>query len=330
MKKFVYSIFCLLFLSMSPKCVYSQTSGYKISGSINIGGKGWWDYMAVDTSMHRLFISHADRIHVIDLKNDKIIGEIPNLNGVHGIAFAYKLGKGFISNGRSDTVTVINLKTLKTIDHIHVTGKDPDAIVYDPFTQRIFTFNGRSANSTAIDAKSDKLVGTLALEGSPEFAVSNTKGVMYVNLENKSEIEEFNPKTLKKIAVWSISPGEGPSGLAIDIKNNILFSGCHNKMMMIVNAKTGRVITHVPIGGHVDACRFDPKTNLAFSSNGEGNLTVLKEVSPKDFKDAESIQTQKGLRTMALDPVTHNVYLDGMLVQKDNSKSFGVLILKRN
>ncbi len=329
MKKFVYLVCCSLFLLIQPKCIYSQTSGYKISGSINIGGKGWWDYLAVDTSMHRLFVSHTDRIHVIDLNNDKIIGEIPNLNGVHGIAFAYKLGKGFISNGRSDTVTVINLKTLKTIDHIHVTSKDPDAIVYDSFTQRIFTFNGRSANSTAIDAKSDKVVGTLALEGSPEFAVSNTKGVMYVNLENKSEIEEFNPKTLKKVVTWSIAPGEHPSGLAIDVKNNILFSGCQNNMMMIVNAKTGKVITHVPIGGHVDACRYDPETHLTFSSNGEGNLTIIKEVSPKNFKEIENITTQKGLRTMALDPVTHNIYLVGMLLRKDGSKSFGILILRK-
>ncbi len=329
MKKFVSSIFCLLFICMLPKSAFSQTSGYKISGLINIGGKGWWDYMAVDAPMHRLYVSHGDRVHVIDLKTNEVIGEIKNLNGVHGIAFADKYNKGFISNGHSDSVTVFDLKTLKTIENVAVTGKDPDAIVYDPYTQRVFTFNGRSSNSTAIDAKTDKVVGTITLDGGPEFAASNGRGLMYVNLEDESKIEEFNPKTLKKVTTWSIAPGEHPSGLAIDAKNNILFSGCHNNMMMIVNAKTGKVITHVPIGGHVDACRFDPETGLAFSSNGEGNLTVAKEVSPTEFKEVDNIPTQKGLRTMALDPVTHNIYLVGMLEGKDGSKSFGLLILKK-
>jgi YVTN family beta-propeller protein len=327
MKKLFLLLWAIILIC--PVIIFSQTSGYKITGKIDIGGKGWWDYAAVDAHMQRLYVSHADRVHVINLKTNKVIGEIDGLNGVHGIVFADNLGKGFISNGRSDTVTVFDLKTLKVTGSIHVTGKDPDAIVFDPFTQRIFTMNGRSSNITAIDAKTDKVVGTIKLEGGPEFVVSNNKGLIYVNLEDKSKTLEFNSKTLKIIKTWPVAPGEGPSGLAIDLKNNILFAGCHNKMMVIVNAETGKVITTVPIGGHVDACAFDPESNLAFSSNGEGNLTVIKEISPKEFKVIDNITTEKGLRTMALDPETHNIYLPGMLEGKNNEKSFGVLILEK-
>ncbi len=322
-------LFLCSFLILTPAVLISQTSGYKITGSINIGGKGWWDYASVDAPMHRLYISNADRIHVINLKTNKVVGEIDGLSGVHGAVFADALGKGFISNGRSDTVTVFNLKTLKKTGEIHVTGKDPDAIVYDPFSERVFTMNGRSDNITAIDAKTNKVVGTIKLEGGPEFVVSNGKGLMFVNLEDKSKVVEFNPKTLKIIKTWSLAPAKGPSGLAIDTKNEILFSGCHNKMMAISNGKTGKLITTVPIGGHVDACRYDPETHLAFSSNGEGTLTVIKEISPKKFKVIDNITTEKGLRTMALDPDTHNIYLPGMIKGKNGNKSFGVLILEK-
>ena len=308
---------------------FAQNSGYKVIGKIDIGGEGWWDYCAVDVPMHRLYVSHGTRVHVVDLTTNKVIGEIPNLNGVHGIAFADEFGKGFISNGRSDTVTVFDLKTLKTLGSIPVTGKNPDAIVYDPFTKRIFTMNGRSSNATAIDAKTSQVVGTIALDGKPEFCVSNNKGLMYVNIENKSKIQEFNPKTLEVIHTWSIAPGESPSGLAFDIKNNILFSGCDNKMMAIVNVNTGKEITTMPIGGGVDACGFDPETNFAFSSNGEGTLTVIKEISPQEFKVVDNIPTSKSMRTMTLDPATHNIYLIGRMEGKDNQQSFGVLMLGR-
>ena len=289
----------------SASLLFSQSNSYKVAGSINIGGEGRWDYTAVDVPAHKLYVSHSTKVHVIDLTSNKVIGEIDNLHGVHGIAFADEFGKGFISNGRSDTVTVFDLKTNKTINSIAVPGKNPDAIVYDPYSKRIFTFNGHSSNSTAIDAKTDKVVGTIELNGKPEFAVSNGKGLMYVNLEDKSKIVEFNPKTLKVLNVWSIAPGEDPSGLAFDIKNNILFSGCDNNLMMIVNAKTGKVITSKPIGGHVDACGFDAETNLAFSSNGEGTLTIVQEDSPTEFKVIDNVNTAKGLRTMALRSQIH-------------------------
>ena len=317
----------LIIIFLFPLVIFSQSSGYKITGKIDIGGKGWRDYVAVNAPMHRLYVSHANRVHVIDLKTNKLIGEIDGLNGVHGIVFDNALGKGFITNGRSDTVKDFELKTLKVTGNIQVTGKDPDAIIFDPFSHRVFTMNGRSDNITAIDAKTDKVVGTIKLESGPEFVVSNGKGLVYVNLEDKSKVVEFNPKTLKIVKTWSLAPGEGPSGLAMDVLNDILFSGCHNKMMAISNTKTGKVITTVPIGGHVDGCGYDPETHLAFSSNGEGTLTVIKEISPKEFKVIDNITTEKGLRTMALDPETHNIYLPGMLEGKDGNKSFGVLIL---
>ena len=208
---------------------------------------------------------------VIDLAADSLIYEIKDLSGVHGIAFAPEFNKGFISNGRSNSVTVFDLKTLKTLDSVEVTGENPDAIMYDPFTKRVFTMNGRSSNTTAIDAKTDKVVGTIKLDGKPEFAVSDEKGKVFVNIEDKSEIQELDPEALKVLNTWSIAPGEEPSGLALDVKNNRLFSVCHNKMMVVVDSKSGKVVTTVPIGSGVDACAFDKNDQMVFSSNGEGN-----------------------------------------------------------
>ena len=208
--KNLFLLFWLIFFL--PATLFAQTPRYKVADSILIGGNGWRDYAAIDVSTHRLFVSHGNRVHVIDLNNNKLISEITNLNGVHGIAFADEFGKGLISNGRSDTVTVFSLKTLKNIDNIYVTGKNPDAIVYDPFTKRIFTMNGRSSNATAIDAKTNKVIGTITFDGKPESCVSNNKGLMYVNLENKNQIEEFDHAKLKTTKKWSIEPGESPSG----------------------------------------------------------------------------------------------------------------------
>ncbi len=308
---------------------FSQASGYNVSGTINIGGNARWDYLSIDNLNHRLYVSNLNKVHAIDLKTDLVIGEIDSLNGVHGIAIANEFGKGFISNGRSDTVTVFNLKNLKVLANILVTGKNPDAIVYDPYSKRVFTFNGRSSNVTAIDAKTNKVVGTITLDGKPEFAVSNGKGKMYVNIENKSEITEFDPKTLKVLNTWSIAPGESPSGLAIDIKNNRLFAGCDNKMMVVVDAKSGKVIATPTIGEGVDACRFDPKTGYAFSSCGEGILSIIKEVSPNKFENIDNVKTMKRARTMEIDESTHNIYESTIIPGKDNSESFGVVILKR-
>ncbi|MDP4192840.1 MAG: YncE family protein [Bacteroidota bacterium] len=321
------TVLLLLFFHIAPS--FAQTSGYKVSGSIEIGGESRWDYCIVDTLNHRLFVSHSDRIHIVDLITKKVTGEITGLNGVHGIAFAYDLNKGYISNGRSDSVTVFDMKTLKVTGNIHVTGKNPDAIIYDPASQRIFTFNGRSSNATAIDAGTDTIAGTVKLDGKPEFSAPDLKGNMYVNIEDKSLIEKFDSKQLKVLNKWPIAPCEEPSGLAIDIKNNRIFAVGSNKKMAVLDFATGKVVATVPIGNRPDACAFDPVTGLVFSSNGEGSLTVIKQVSSDSYKVIDTIPTMKGLRTLSLDPSTHNIYLIGMIEGKDKKMSFGVMIVSK-
>ncbi|HKI78425.1 MAG TPA: YncE family protein [Ignavibacteriaceae bacterium] len=324
------SLILLLFPFLMQSNIIAQTSGYKIVKTIPIGGETRWDYLAVDNTYHRLFLSHSSSVAVIDISNNSFITEIKDLQGVHGICFAPEFNKGFISNGRDSSVTVFDLKTLKVLSKIQVTGKNPDAIMYDPFTKRVFIMNGRSANTTAIDAKSGKVVGTLALDGKPEFAVSDLTGKVYVNIEDKSEIQEFDSKNLKVLNTWSIAPGEEPSGLAIDIKNNRLFSVCGNELLVVVDSKSGKIITTLPIGKGVDACVFDNEDQQIFSSNGEGNLTVIKEKSPSDFEIIDTIITERGARTMAFDEKTKKIFTDAAPEGKDGSKNFTVLVLGKN
>lgn len=282
---------------------------YHIVKKVVLGGEGFWDYMGFDSQNRHLFVSHSTQVIVIDPDTYKVVGDIPDTPGVHGIAVAPELNRGFISDGRADEVTVFNLKTLKTIGTVKVTGHNPDGIIYDPASQRVFTFNGRSDDSTAIDAKTLKVVGTIALGGKPEFAAPDGRGMVYNNLEDKSVELAIDSHTLEIKSRWPMAPCDSPSGLAIDARHNILFAGCHNKMMAVINADTGKVITTVPIGSGVDANRFDPGTDLAFSSNGDGTLTVVKEESPTDFKVVESVPTERGARTMEIDPKTHKVFL---------------------
>ena len=319
----------ILFVFIVSQICFSQISGYSVINKIIIGGPERWDYLSIDTSMERLYIGHMSEVNVVDLKTDSLIGTISNLHHVHGAAFAPEFGKGYISNGGDASVTVFVLKSLAVIRNVKVTGQDPDAIAYDPFTKRIFTFNGRSGNATAIDAQTDTVIGTVKLDGGPEFAVSDGMGKMYVNLEDESSIEEFDPAKLQKIATWSIEPCKSPSGLAIDVKNGILFSGCRNEVMAVVNAKNGKLIDKVPIGKGVDACGFDPFTKLAFSSTRDGKITVIKEEGPDKFSVIDNVPTEKGGRTMALDLKTHKLYTATMLTDKDGSKKFGVLVLSR-
>ncbi|HET7216198.1 MAG TPA: YncE family protein [Terriglobia bacterium] len=282
---------------------------YHIVKKVVLGGEGFWDYMGFDPLNRHLFVSHGTHVLVINPDTYKVVGNIPNTPGVHGIAVAPELNRGFISDGRADEVTVFNLKTLKTIGTVKVTGHNPDGIIYDPSSQRVFTFNGRSDDSTAIDAKTLKVAGTIALGGKPEFAAPNGRGMVYNNLEDKSEELAIDSHTLKVKSRWPMAPCESPSGLAIDARHNILFAGCDNKMMAVINANTGKVIATPPIGGGVDANRFDAGTDLAFSSNGEGTLTVVKEVSPTDFEVIQNVPTERGARTMEIDPKSHKVFL---------------------
>jgi DNA-binding beta-propeller fold protein YncE len=283
--------------------------GYHIVNTYKLGGEGGWDYLTVDASARRLYISRATHVIVIDTDSGKSVGDIADTPGVHGIALAPELGRGFVSNGREGTVSIFDIKTLATSSKVKA-GETPDAILYDSASQRVFAFNGRSHDATAIDAAKGTVAGTIKLDGKPEFAASDGKGEVFVNIEDKSELEALDPKKLEVKAKWPLAPCTEPSGLAMDRKNRRLFVGCDNKMMAVVNADDGKVLTTLPIGEGVDATAFDDETELAFASCGEGVgvLTVVHEDSPDKFSVAENVKTESHARTMALDSKTHNVF----------------------
>ena len=283
-------------------------SGYHVIKTVPVGGEGFWDYLAVDSEGRRLYISHGTHVQVMDTDSYTLVGDIPDTQGVHGIAVAPELGRGFTSNGRANTVTIFDLKTLKTIGTVNA-GTNPDCIVYDGVTKRVFTMNGRSNNATAITAADGTVAGTLELGGKPEFAVADGKGSIYVNIEDKSELVQFDAQKLNVLNRWPLTPCEEPSGLAMDLKDRRLFAGCHNRMMAVVDADTGKVIATPAIGQGVDANRFDPETNYAFASNGEGTLTVVHEDSSDKFTVVDNVPTKPSARTMALDLKTHDIFL---------------------
>jgi DNA-binding beta-propeller fold protein YncE len=245
---------------------------------------------------------------VIDAESGAVVGDIPNTPGVHGIALVPKLGKGFTSNGRDNSVTVFDLKDLKPQKMIKV-GQNPDAIIYDPASERVFAFNGRSQDATAIDARTDSVAGTVSLGGKPEFAAADGKGRVFVNLEDKSEVVAFDSRKLSVLAHWSLKPGEEPSGMAMDRDSGRLFISCANKMMVVMSAADGRIITTLPTGAGTDAAAFDPQRKVAFSSNGEGTLTVIHEDSPDKFQVLENVPSQKSARTLTIDDKRHLIYL---------------------
>lgn len=283
-------------------------SVYHVAKKIMVGGEGSWDYLAFDAQTHRLFVSHSDRVVVINTNSDKVVGEILKLDGVHGMAIANEYGRGFVSNGTSSTVSVVDMKTLKVVNNIAV-GQKPDAILYDAFSHRVFVYNGRSNDASVIDAQKGTVIATVALGGKPEFSVTDRKGHIFVNLEDKSEVVGLDASTLKIFARWPLKNGEEPTGLAIDIEHNRLFSVCKNKLMFVLDSDNGTVVATLRIGAKVDGCAFDPGTGLVFSSNGEGTITVIREASPSKFSVLETVATQPGAKTITLDPVTHTLYL---------------------
>jgi DNA-binding beta-propeller fold protein YncE len=281
---------------------------YRVLHRTVTGGDGGWDYLTVDGPGHRVFVSRGTHVMVVDLRGDSLAGDIPATPGVHGIALAPELGKGFTSNGRDSTVTVFDLRTLAKTGSLHVTGRNPDAILYDPVTRRVFTFNGGSANATAIDAARGTVAGTVALRGKPEAAVLDGAGHVWVNIEDRSEVEEFDPRTLRSLGHWALEGCEEPSGLAIDRAHRRLFSVCGNGKMAVTNMATHRVVALVPIGQGADGAAFDPSAATAFSSNGDGTMTVVHEDAPDRYSVVQTLATQRGARTIALDPATHRVY----------------------
>jgi len=282
-------------------------SGYHVVTTWKVGGEGGWDYLTTDPAARRLYLSRGTHVLVLDADSGKKVGDIADTPGVHGIALAPELGRGFTSNGREGMVSIFDIKTLALISKVKV-GDNPDAILYDPATKRVFTFNGKSQDSTAIDGASGKVLGTIKLDGKPEFAASDAKGEIFVNIEDKSELTAIDPNKLEVRAKWPLAPCTEPSGLALDRKHRRLFVGCDNKMMAIVDADSGKVLATPPIGEGVDATAFDDATGLAFASCGEsGVLTVVKEASGK--YTAEDIPTKARARTMALDSKTHKVFV---------------------
>lgn len=281
-------------------------SGYHASNKYKLGGNGGWDYLAIDAPKHRLFISRGNRVMVVDLENGTSVGEITGIGRSHGIALAPEFNKGFATDG-SGSVLVFDYSTLKTLDTVK-TDKDCDGIIYDPGTKRVFTMNGDGNTSSVLDASTGKLLTNIPLGGGPEFTAADGKGSVFANLEDKSSLVKINAQTMKVEETWPLAPCQSPSGLAIDAANERLFVGCHNKLMAMVDGNSGKVLGTVPIGQGVDANRFDPGTGFAFASCGDGTITVAHEDSPDKLTLVDTITTQRGARTMEVDPANHNVY----------------------
>ncbi len=299
----------LTLLCLAPAAVAAQPGeGYSVIKKIAIPGQGSWDYLTVDEAARRLYVSHGTQVEAIDVDSGAIVGNIPNTLGVHGIAIAPESGRGFVSNGQSSTVTIFDLKTLKPIADVP-TGKKPDAIIFDPATSRVFAFNGGSNSATAIDAATGKVAGTIDLGGGPEFAAADGNGFVFNNLEDESLVLKIDSRKLTVEQRWPTAPCASPSSMAMDRANRRLFLGCRSKVMAVMNADTGKVITTLPIGDHVDATAFDAETKLIFNSNGEGTITVIRQDDPDKYSVVETVKTLPRAKTMALDQRTHRLFL---------------------
>jgi len=332
MRKNLLTLAGLLMLGFTSTALRAQT--YVADKTIELTGDGGYDYVAIDKINNRLYAAHGTMVNVVDLATEKQIGVIENLKGVHGIAFVNKLNRGFISDGKADAVVAFDLKTLKTIATIPVDGKGPDAIMYDPFSDRILSINGESNDASLVDPNTLKQVGKIALNGGPEFAVSDGKGLIYNNLEDKNSLNVIDAKTLKVIKNYPLAPGGGPTGLALDEKNHRLFSVCRqNKGMEVVNALTGKVIVTLPIGAGVDAVAYDPETKLIFVSNGDATANIFKQESADKYTLVQTLATQTRAKTLALDTKTHKIYLPVATYEAGTRKivpnSFKILVYKQ-
>jgi hypothetical protein len=297
-------------LSCTPRKALknANASGYHVAKTIPIGGDGGWDYATTDPVARRIYVSHDTHVVVLDADTQEKIGDVPGTHRIHGIAIAAEFGRGYISNGATNNITVFDLKSLKTLGSVSA-GTNPDAIVYDAATKRVFAMNGRSGDITAINAADGKVADTVAIGGKLEFAAADTKGTLFVNVEDRSELVSVDAAKLTVLHRWPLAPCTEPSGLAMDTATRRLFVACDNRMMAVVNADTGKIVATLPTGAGTDASAFDPETKLAFASNGEGTLTVVHEDSADQFSVLENVPTKKSARTMTLDLKTHNIFL---------------------
>jgi DNA-binding beta-propeller fold protein YncE len=299
----------MLFALLSLAVAATAFAAWHVSRHIPIGGTGGWDYMTVDAASRRAYVSHGNSVEVVDVDSGKVVGVIPDTPGVHGIAIDHAGGRGFISNGRVSMMTIFDLKTLNRINDVKATGDNPDAILFDPSTKHVFTFNGRGKSATVFDTHG-KVIATIPLGGKPEFGVSDGNGHVFVNVEDTSELAKIDAKTNVVLERWKLAPCEDPSGLAIDRKHHRLFTVCSNAMMAVVDATNGHVVTTVPTGKGTDAAAFDDEKQLAFASNGQSaTLTVVHETSPDKYVVVDNVATQRSARTMGLDTKTHHIFL---------------------
>ncbi len=330
MKKTVKGLLVATLFCSAPILLHAQT--YVLDKKIPLTGDGGYDYVSIDKVNNRLYASHGTMVNVVDLATGQQTGVIEGMKGVHGIAIVNKSDRGFISDGKGNAVVAFDLKTLKIIATIPVDAKGPDAIVYDTYSDKVFTFNGESNNSSVVDPNTLKQIGTIDLGGAPEFAVPDGKGKMYNNLEDKSSLNVIDTKTLKVTKNYSLAPCGGPTGVALDLKNNRVFSVCReNKGMSVVDIASGKVVATIPIGAGVDAVVYDAETKLVFCSNGDGTTTIIKQKSADEYSVLQTLATQAHAKTMALDTKTHKIYLTVADRDKANKVipgSFQLLVYK--
>jgi YVTN family beta-propeller protein len=305
---------CLLAALMRP-CAADESplpnADYGVSRLWPLGGTGGWDYLALEPSGARLFVSRSDRVDVVETASGRRSGVVPNTAGVHGIAFAPELKRGYTSNGRANTVTAFELDSLQVIQESPVDGKKPDAILYEPRLQHVFTANGASNDINVLDPMTLKVIADIPLPGPPEFMATDAAGTVFVNIEmDAGKLVAIDARTLKVKATWTLPGCANPTGLAIDAPNHRLFSVCQDEVMAVTDSSTGKQVARVAIGGGPDAATYDRDLNFVFSSNGtDGTLTVIHQDTPDQYRVVATVQTQMSARTMALDPATHTIYL---------------------
>lgn len=324
----------VLALASAPMAASAEpaASDYKVQAQYALGGSGKWDYLKLDAAARRLYIARLDRVMVMDVDKGTLVGEVPGAIGAHGVALVPTLHRGYVSNGHGDSLTPFDLQTLKPLAVIPVSGKDPDALLFDQASSHLWAFNGHSNSASVIDPTAGKEIGRVELSGNPEFAVSDGQGLIYVNLEDKGQIAQIDARKQKVLATWSLGTCEGPTGLALDAARHRLFSVCANHQMAITDAVDGHHVATLPIGDHPDAAGYDPSAQMAFSSNGDGTLTVVHQNDADHYTVVTNVATAKGARTMAIDESTHKIFLAAPAVSPPNQATgaagqFGVLVV---